>query len=568
MRKGVIQATLKGRQWRHGAVLWPFTVAGLIGRRQSGSTAPCFVAKRRRRTAAARTANKRQATGLDSSAPATRSRASHGSGKDTDASFVTNSDADSEADRDPPRHDESGTDDTLSGGEERAEDAPVPDVSDTTGAYQSLFGSRPMHEAVLLVVCRAAVLMNKLCGDNESEGLHHTTEKAMALQNEAYQFVCHYVEVLFGPVHTTKMHALAFHLVDELLNRRNLIEADTSVNEALHRLSKIMFANTNKQTTSFPVQRLRCEQTLARIIADDADDKMRAAAGLPIISRSAGGRAGIFDSVGDGVPEEGAPGVGPPVTNNPLQGDTAGEAQAEVEDADDEATNAEFGGAAAAGGGRGGRLRRRRRRVRISGRRLRVGDAVAADEGRLQGLQELLGVGAEQYLIVGISLKFEAELEWRPNRRLDQFVRAAPNFYRKPWFDHVIFRDANFPGKPQCGLARLLVRAVDGVRRDIVIIQRLVYATPRDNCVLTLFGCKRFKWDLDEETGFPKLAAVALVDVQRLEHVVPDFEELCERHGLLGTPATIPDTPHERRRQRYFSNIFFPWTSNSIDDTP
>jgi len=485
---------------------------------------------------------------------------------DSDASFVTNSDADSEAGPAPSRHDGSGTDDTLSGGEEMAEDAPVPDITNTTDAYRSLFGTRPMHEAVLVVVCSAAALMNKLCGDNEAEGLQRTTEEATALQKEAYQFVCHYVAVLFGPVHTTKMHALAFHLLDELLNRGNLIEADTSVNESLHRLAKIMFANTNKQTTSFPVQMLRCEQTLARIIADDAHDKMRAEAGLPVIGRSAGGRAWLVDANGEMVPDEGAPGVGPPVANRLLQGDTAGEVQAEVEDADDEATTTELGGAGGAGRRRGGRLRRRR--VRISGRRVRVCEVTAADGGRLKGLQELLGLGAEQHLIVGNSQKFEAELEWRPSRRLDQFVRAAPMFYRKPWFDHVIFRDANFPGKPQYGLARLLVRAVDGVRRDVVVVQRLVDAAPRDNCVLTQFGCKRLRWDIDEETGFPKLAALALVDIQRLEHIVPDFEELCERHGLLGTPATIADTPHERRRQRYFSNIFFPWTSNSIDETP
>jgi len=106
------------------------------------------------------------------------------------------------------------------------------------------------------------------------------------------------------------------------------------------------------------------------------------------------------------------------------------------------------------------------------------------------------------------------------------------------------------------------------VRRDVIVVQRSVSATTRNNCVTTDFCCKRVRWDIDEETGFPKLAALVLTDIQRLERIELDFEELCECHGLLGTPKTIADLPHERRRQQYVSKHFFPWTSNSIGETP
>lgn len=47
-----------------------------------------------------------------------------------------------------------------------------------------------------------------------------------------------------------------------------------------------------------------------------------------------------------------------------------------------------------------------------------------------------------------------------------------------------------------------------------------------------------------------------------------DFEDLCQRHGLRGTPTTIPNTPHERLHQRFFTNIFFLWTITNIDELP
>ena len=555
VRKGVTQATLKGRQWRHGIVVWAFMVAGLIGRRLPGSTDPCFVSqlRRRRRGAGPRASRRRASAGGTPGAAA---------GSNFDDGYETNSDADSEASRGHCHGrapSEAGTDDTMSGGEERVEDVPVQQAAESSDAYKELFGERPMHEAVLKVVCLAARLMGELCGDNEPEGVRWTEDGAMALQREAYDFVCRYVAVLFGPINTTKMHALAFHLVDEILNRGNLVEADTSVNEALHRVIKAMFEGTNKQTTSFAVQMLRCEQTLVRIIAEDTDDKARAAAGLP---RGPPDPA-VAPSASAADTARGLSAPRRPAESEQSSASGSGDA----DDADDEAVDDKEPPAKRSRPPATSERRRRRRRARVRGRRVAVADVIVNDGGRLQEVTSLLGVTDKQHLIVGNSQKFEAVLGWRTTR-LDQHIRAARDLYRKSWYDFILYRDAAFPGVPQLGLARLVVRAIDGERRDIIIVQRMEPALPRHNCVLTEFGCRRHKWIINTDTGFPTLAAVKLVDVERLEHVVPDFEDLCERHGLRGTPATIPDTPRERLCQRYFTNIFFPWTSNSIDALP
>jgi len=169
-------------------------------------------------------------------------------------------------------------------------------------------------------------------------------------------------------------------------------------------------------------------------------------------------------------------------------------------------------------------------------------------------------------LSVGNSTSFMASFEWGA-KGFEQRVRAAPALYNgKPWWDHVKFRDAVNPSKTRLGLARLVIRAVDGERRDLVVVQLLEEVAPRDGCVLTEFGCVRYKWQMDANTGFPALAVVPTGNLQRLEHVVPDFEDLCDRLGLYATPATVPDSPHELPLQRYFVNPFFPWTGGCEDD--
>jgi len=532
-------------------------VAGLIGRRLPGSTDPFFVSQRRRRRRGSRLPAVRHGA-LACGTPGAAS------GNAPDKEYETNSDADSEAslrDRGGRPPSDAGTDDTMSGGEERVEDIPAQEAAEASEAYKELFGERPMHEAVLQVVCLAARLMEKLCGDNEPEHVRLTEEAAMVLQREAYDFVCRHFAVFFGPINTTKMHALAFHLFEELLSRGNLVEADTRVNEALHRLLKATFESTNKQTMSFVVQMLRFKQTLAHIVAEDTTCKVPAGSEFPPSLRDPGVRPNVVVSATDATSGVYAP----------RRPEESKQSRASVDDdagdADDEAVCDEERATKRCRRAAGNERRRRRRRVRVRGRRVFVADLITEDHGRLQEVVSLLGVNDKQYLIFANSQTCEAVLGWR-KARLDQHICAAHDLYRKSRYDFILYRDAAFPGVPQLGLARVIVRAVYGRRQDTIIVQRLEPAQPRQNCPLTEFRCRRHKWVIKANTGFPTQAAVNLIDVERLEHVVPDFQDLCEWHGLLGTPTTIPDTPQERLRQRYFTNVFFPWTSNSIDELP
>ena len=571
-------------------------VAGAVSRRLPGSTEPFLGRKRGRRLSPAVRRRKRRQ--VDSQGLCAQTDAESSSNDSNEAASFESSDE--PGDSSDASYSDAGTDDTLSGGEEAEDDAPVPTVSDREREYKDLFGDMPTHDAVLEVVCLAASLMGKLCGDNKEEGYSMTQSESEELADDAYSFVTKYVRVLFGPVNTTKMHTLAYHLLDELLLRGNVIEADTSVNESLHRHIKIMWTNTNKQEASFMVQMLRCEQTLSHIVESDIADKAPATGAQEELSGRARAAESRYEGLAaadvGGAADRAAPGerahgtfdrgevadedAAMELDYGGRQGDEA-EADASDEDDEDEievqdvVDNAGADGAAAGPSPRaatelsmdGGESAIKRKRCRVSGRRITVGDAAAADDGRLRQLPTLLNATAAQQLVVVNTFKIDAMLPWR-TKAVRQLVRAARVLYGKPWFDHVHYDVPGDSSEPRLGLARLLVRAVSGVRRELLVVQRLELAEHRPTCVLSRFGCRRYKWVMDPLTGFPALDAVPISRVVRLEHVVPDFEELGTRWRLLGTPATTPDTPHERRRERFFTNVFFPWTTNSITDAP
>jgi len=591
----VKQSTFTGRSWRHGLVVLMHMVAGGVSRRLPGSNEPFLGRKRRRNSSPG--AGRRTLRRVDSHGAHAHANAESSFTDSDDATSVASSDEPSDASS--AAYSDAGTDDTCSGGEEAEDEAPVPTVSDRDREYKEVFGEKPMHDAVVEVVCLAASIMGKLCGDNQEVGYSMTQSESQQLADEAYAFVTKYVRVLLGPVNTTKMHTLAYHLLDELLLRGNVIEADTSVNESLHKLIKIMWTNTNKQEASFTVQMLRCEQTLSHIIESDLADKATAAevqggsvgCEHPTDSGDAelggvivGGAAGRADP--DGVDDGGTDAAKATDEDAAMELDFRAEGDvAETDDLEEDSEEdidvleamehvvADSAAAEPSVGSDaeisidGGGLARKRKRVRLSGRRVTVGDAAAADDGRLQQLPILLGAADVHQLVVVNTFKIDAMLPWRA-QSVPQLVRAAPVLYRKPWFDHVYYVVPGGAAEPQLGLARLLVRAVSGMRREVLVVQRMELADHLPTCVLSQFKCRRYKWVMDPLTGFPALDLVPISNVVRLEHVVPDFEDLGQRWGLLGTPATTPDTPHERRRERFFTNVFFPWTTNSITDAP
>jgi len=386
-----------------------------------------------------------------------------------------------------------------------------------------------------------------------------------------------YVRVLFGAINSTKLHKLAFHLGDELRRRGNLTEADTSINEMLHKLCKVMYARTNKQVTTFEVQLLRCEQALARIISEDVDETTLSEVAVGTAAADSDSGSDFDDEVdawgvaedveGDAAEDvEGETGSkklsdleggveGAAVESGPMMVGTATENS--LSDAPAHDVAALLGNSAVAAAAPAAAAVREC--VRVRGRRIRLDVVAAAAAGRLRALPALLGLAGDEYITVRNSAAVRAVFEWGALPR-DQTVRAAEILHRKPWWDHVVYRAGPDWRMRRHGLVRLVLCAVGGSTCHALVVQRLVTAKERPGCVLNKHGCRRFKWLMDPETGQPALHVVARTDVQRLEHIVPDFEDPCERRGLFGLPGTFPETPVELSLQSFFSNKFFPWT--------
>jgi len=111
-----------------------------------------------------------------------------------------------------------------------------------------------------------------------------------------------------------------------------------------------------------------------------------------------------------------------------------------------------------------------------------------------------------------------------------------------------------------------VVRMLDEVVDDFVVVRRLRPVPSIPDCSLSRSGCKRMAWDFAGSTcQWPVLVRVPLTDVLRIEHVVVDFLDLGDRHGLHTMPSNVPDTATERRAQRFFTNHFFPFTSRVLN---
>lgn len=384
-------------------------------------------------------------------------------------------------------------------------DPVVPDVVSST-KYKRLFGALPLHQAVLDVYCRMALLGGRLMGDNMAETTRMTAQQMQDLAEEAQTFIVEYVDVVFGPVHTTKAHRLANHLLATLLGNGNLWEGDTSENESLHGPCKKMYNRSNNRGPRLILQMMRASETQKEVLRE---------------LRELGSEEDNDDD--DDI--------------NRLLEDP------DVVDPDVQMVQPAS-------------LTRSHR-----GTRMTIGDAEKLPG--LFSLSTLLGRRHDCSVVVANSAVFRCTFEWGASSVV-QTVCAAESYSGKPRYDHLWYKDGS--GNRQLGRARLVVRMLDGVANDFVVLQRLEEVPSSPQCSLTQSGCKRVAWRFDTpQDDWPSLARVPVEDVLRVEHVVADFQDLADRRGLRAVPSNAPDTAAERHSQRFFTNVFYPFTSRVLN---
>lgn len=386
-------------------------------------------------------------------------------------------------------------------GEEGVYRAPEAEVVIHHPMYRPLFGNVFLEDAVLRMFCQAAKLNNLLFGDNQAnpEVLSDMDVEEIAT---AAEVLGNYIQVLLGPVATTKLHRLMRHLAMELRNRGNLWEGDTSENEARHASIKQMFKRTNKHGVDLLLQMLRAEETQSEVLEQMERDE-RQETRHATWARPAGA-----DDQADGE--------------------------------DEELTEC---------------LQTHRRGVAVT-------VASVAERPGLASLPAALGVGGGVSIVVANTVNLWATFEWGAEG-VKQHVRGCDSFRGAPWYSCIRFRGVD--GETRWGLVRVVIREVAGYARPCVVVQCYQRAPARRVCVLSEFGCQRLCWDFacpaDE---WPRVEVVELASVLRLEQIHPDWVDLVGRHGVGAMPSNVPKTADERRRAHFFTNVFYPWTSRAL----
>jgi len=372
-----------------------------------------------------------------------------------------------------------------------------------TDNYRRIFHDLKLHEAMLEMFCVAAELGGDLFGDNVADTAVISEEEIVAMEERARVLGVDYLQTLYGHINTSKVHRLVQHLADELRNRGNLWEGDTSENEKMHASCKRMFRRTNKRGPGVALQMMRCDEAQSAVLKEvqerDAEDN----------------------------------------TLNPSDGDASSDEEATRSHAPARTADLSFSG---------------------RGDRVAVGDL-----RRFQALDTLgavLQLRDDECVSVHKTVRIMARFEWGASPVL-QHLRATSSFIGKPWWSFVRYEGAG--GETQWGRIRLVLRSLGRERRSCVVVQRLRPVDAEPGCILTRHKCKRLAWHFRSPLdAFPSLELVDASLILRAEDIQVDWADLSARLGLFATPSNKKITNEERRASRFFTNPFYPWTSRTM----
>jgi len=404
---------------------------------------------------------------------------------------------------------------------------------DRSSAYQEFFSQMAVHDAYLELFCQVARLGGMLFGDNVADETS-MTEAAVEHMDEAAKVLgVDSIQTLYGHVNTTKLHRLVAHLGDELRARGNLWEGDTSVNEKLHGSCKRMFKRSNKRGPGVALQMMRCEETQSAVLRElcdaDLDDN---------------GSTGSSGSTRVGSDTDGSHEGGATNGTNVANDGAASRSRAPV-------------GACPSTGTLPPPLHTERLSFTGRGQRMAIGDLRRIPA--LASVGGVLGMSDDDWVTQHRTMRIVARFEWGAPPAL-QHLRAADSFFGKPWYSFVRYEDG--AGELCWGRMRLVLRSLGDQRRSCVVVQRMRRATLRPGCVLTRYGCVRLAWEFEDgESSHPALELVDATRILRAEDVQVDWCDLGDRLGLRATPSNKHNSAAERRASRYFTNVFYPWTS-------
>lgn len=185
----------------------------------------------------------------------------------------------------------------------------------------------------------------------------------------------------------------------------------------------------------------------------------------------------------------------------------------------------------------------------------------------LGSIGRVLNRPAKFKLGVTQSKAFVAELDCGAS--LKQIVRASSSFRGTPWYDAVVYTleddssttqgsddDKSDTSVQYIGEVRAIIRAKG---EDWAVICNMAPEEAAPPCPLSARECTPVKWAVPADGEDWSITAVPFRRIARVVHIVPDFEDLLKRRGLLGLPPAAGGPLADLRAMRYFVNAFYPW---------
>jgi len=530
------QATFTGRQQRAGVWFLAFLVAGLFGPGTRRRPPPKKKQKERAATkhGGAKTPMPVRRRPPPASSPSRRAQdfgraAVAGGDDDQDVDDIIESllraDADGSSNSDGGGNASGASSSAGSAGEDSDGPKPAPtsekpdgdDVGDECGnedessvyqnlafdwdLYRSKFDDMPYKVAVTHMFVKYAELVDRLVGTFHCRP-PMTVAEGEEVARLSRSFVLDILTPVLGKVFSTKVHKLLAHVLDAIKLHGAIKNGDTGSNEALHGNEKRRYCRTNKDEDNFRAQLLRVGQGTLKIKARQAREDAEFDE--------------WFDDGGD---------VATAATSVPDCGvDTTGRGVAS----------------------------RRTAKITL--------DELAARPGLSAVGFALNNPAGTAAVRTANSYTFSPRYPCCAGGHPKQHLRAAPLYRGLPWFDGVAY---NVPGDStglvRYGEARSIVRAVAGAAVDVVVVAGMDICESMPGCPLVGGGCTRLCWSMEVGDEWPALHAIPLTSVLRLEHIVPDQDQITRDHGITATPKTVPDTAGHRRGARFFVNAFYPW---------
>jgi len=153
-------------------------------------------------------------------------------------------------------------------------------------------GNGDHQSALTAAICELVVVTNALFAaqcTNQGGGILFS--EAVVLAKKAHALVVEVFQPVLGPAHTTKLHCMTAHLLDEFRLRGNVGDGNSAYSEALHKAVKAAYKLTHEKWDQFVEQLVLSAQVYTLLHNGEEDN-------ADVKEEGPGTETGDYDSAG------------------------------------------------------------------------------------------------------------------------------------------------------------------------------------------------------------------------------------------------------------------------------